>query len=349
MFCKFCGKEIEDGSRFCFYCGKSQNEELSTNPLPQQLTEAVQSNMQQPTTITPPPKKKTSSKILIATIITLVVVSLGALGYKVVYDITNYFYNKFDNAINVEKKKDSRKKEKKIDDTESVVTNHLSSEMIKLTSSEKTTLAALESGYGKIKWDTEYTLKDHPGFVISISTAPHYDLENGTVIVGITNITSDLSYITAEGSILDEDGRSLDSFLLHNTALAPGNTLLTMWQTFDYDIPVYDIAWDEFDIRSPIDEEGSCEYTWALTTTDPKWDEAVVVDITNTADADIVLDETYAVFIDKNGEIISTNFDYNYHEIAPGETYKASIPVFTPLNDFDKIDDIVIFVNPHIY
>lgn len=35
MYCRFCGKEIEDGARFCPYCGKAQ-QDVQAPPPPQQ-------------------------------------------------------------------------------------------------------------------------------------------------------------------------------------------------------------------------------------------------------------------------------------------------------------------------
>ncbi len=34
MFCFFCGKEINDGSRFCPYCGKGLTAESNVPPAP---------------------------------------------------------------------------------------------------------------------------------------------------------------------------------------------------------------------------------------------------------------------------------------------------------------------------
>ncbi len=44
MYCRYCGKEIEDNAKFCKYCGKSQDgsshdeDEISKNPYMQQAT-----------------------------------------------------------------------------------------------------------------------------------------------------------------------------------------------------------------------------------------------------------------------------------------------------------------------
>ena len=53
MFCPNCGKEIEDGAKFCSECGAALNSEAETEREPEQTPAAAQPQPQQQTKSSP--------------------------------------------------------------------------------------------------------------------------------------------------------------------------------------------------------------------------------------------------------------------------------------------------------
>lgn len=147
MFCKFCGKQIQDGSKFCFYCGKSQAEDLVIPTTPvnspveattpagsvysstgtgytQENTEYTSVNSSLYSAVPPvnptipegqPPKKNKGLKITLAVVITLVVLVAGAFGVQAVINIFQDSYDvvKDKDDDDEDDKKDRDRKKKK--------------------------------------------------------------------------------------------------------------------------------------------------------------------------------------------------------------------------------------------
>ncbi len=93
MFCKYCGNEIEDGSKFCRFCGKTLDPiELSDevkapevggqNMPKEQTNDGHQVNLPSGSGFTVPKRKKGSSKILLVAGIAVLLIIIMAMAFS---------------------------------------------------------------------------------------------------------------------------------------------------------------------------------------------------------------------------------------------------------------------------
>ena len=73
MFCKNCGKEIKDGTKFCEFCGAEQDSVISNNNISSNQTSHTNPYSMPSTSNVAPAKKKKGKGFIIGVVVAVVV------------------------------------------------------------------------------------------------------------------------------------------------------------------------------------------------------------------------------------------------------------------------------------
>lgn len=151
MFCKNCGKEINEGTKFCNYCGASQ--EAAT-------PESIVANNTKPTTA---PKKNNTLKMVIITVVAVVCFAIGSFVIAPSFSKDND-ENKTTNNVSQSQNDDANSENESNDKKENA------------DASDKKNLKVIDGGYNKGKM----FLSDL-GEYGKVSLSIGYNPENGVI------------------------------------------------------------------------------------------------------------------------------------------------------------------------
>ncbi len=204
-----------------------------------------------------------------------------------------------------------------------------------LTTEQQSVLDNLETDYGKINWDVQYSPKNMDGIIIS--EAAYMEDKYPYVLVGITNIYNQDVTFSGKGTATGKGGKEVASFSVFEEAIRPGSTILKA--VYCDGTPTGEIYWEDLDLPNVYGESTYWEGDWALSTDS---DGYYKVDYSLTSDDYMTPGYVTIVLLDKNGYVLDVAYDYNN---TKGYSVSDSISFYT--KDFGgKVVDGAMFTNP---
>lgn len=380
MFCKNCGSEIQEGSKFCVTCGQKVDD--TTESIQQTVSKPVAQPVAQSASQSAGNRKLIIVIIAIAAVFLIVAIIFGVLVLNKLGDNDSDDDKKdikTEEAID-EDISDASVEDVDVEDAEDVEddsdeTNdegdaagsddlkaYIAERFPKLTEgyaqpksdntfwipiddATRAKLDALDNDYNKIAWVVEYAFRQLPDVVVSFTI--NNDSGVPYVFLAFTNVGEAPVSIDGTADIYDFDNQLLNSGYPYIGMLQPGGTYMCPIACPGVDENNVDIGFTELNMDYPAAKPGTYSYEASLGASTNN-SITTSISVTNTGDKMVNMGQVTVLLLDEKGFPVGNGYVFSATSTNPGEKMESDVVINILGEDIEKIKDIVVYASPYI-